>query len=126
MDYQVRTEPERIYMPGHETDAWAAFIRDLLKREYGGNQSARGRSLGIKQSTVNRWMHGPALPDVPSLVRLSELHGIPLLELLAIAFGINLGQLVAGPGPVTAAIYADAKLSPELRQHFLNQYELLL
>ncbi len=51
-----------------------------VKKEYTQEQAAE--ALAVSRQTVSNWENGKSLPDILSIIRMSELYGTSLDELL--------------------------------------------
>jgi len=60
-----------------------------LRKEQGMTQEQLGQKLGTTNKTISRWETGTYLPPADMLLRLSELYGITINEILS-------GQRLAG------------------------------
>lgn len=49
------------------------------------SRSALAKSLGVSRQTVHRWEEGKRRPDKRYVPTLSEMTGVPILELMGIA-----------------------------------------
>lgn len=61
-----------------------------LRRERRMSQEALADALGVSRQSVSKWENGASTPDLDKLVRLGEL------------FGLSLDELVKGQAPPTA------------------------
>ena len=72
-----------------------------LRRERRMSQEALADALGVSRQSVSKWENGASTPDLDKLVRLGEL------------FGLSLDELVKGQAPPTAeGTEAAAPLAP--------------
>lgn len=112
-------------------DRWAEYVGQLVASRFGGNQSSLAQALGVSGSTVTRWIDG-ATPTIGALRAMHEALEIPKVELLVAAGALDDGDditITSAPAivqDVVEAIRRDGRLLDEAKQHFLNQYELLL
>ena len=67
----------------------SAWLREMLK----GYRSTydMALALGIRESTLNRWMNGRRIPSVPSCIKLAEATDTPLDEVVRMA-GLGDGE----------------------------------
>lgn len=53
-----------------------------LRKHYGMTQSELGRKLNISHQAVSKWENGECLPDIEALLRLSQLFGTSIEQIL--------------------------------------------
>lgn len=113
----------RVRNSERDLSSWAAYVRTLLDAR-GERPADFARAVGINNSIVSRWMTSAAAPDLPTLRRIAEGTGVPLLELLVHAGHLAPAeaqittQLSAVPKPVTVeeAIEADEGIPEHHRE----------
>lgn len=82
------------------------------------SQSELARRMGTTPQTISAWLAGRQ-PDIPNLRKVAAYTGWSLPALIAIAFGIPMGEMTTGE--VEAAILADETLDEQARRHYLWQ-----
>lgn len=50
----------------------------LLRKQNGLSQEQLSDKLGIARQTVSKWETGQAVPELSTLIRLSELYGVTI------------------------------------------------
>ena len=60
------------------------FLKDLMRRRKQLPSHLAG-DLSVSHATVSRWLSGKDIPNVKSCQKLTELSGVPLQKILAVA-----------------------------------------
>lgn len=113
-------------------EGWARYVRQVVDRQYEGNQSALAEAIGVSPSTVTRWIDG-ATPTLAALHEIRDALGTPMVELLVAAGALKAPSDADGTvhedrvvvTSIAEAIRSADDLIDEAKQHLLNQYELL-
>lgn len=53
-----------------------------LRKEKGVSQETLAEHLGVARQTVSKWENGQALPEIDTLIRLSDLYGVSLDQMV--------------------------------------------
>lgn len=64
-------------------------IQKIITQSYKGNQSAFARNLNVSPQAVQKWVSGPNYPKLETLVKISEITGVPLERII---FGSQVGN----------------------------------
>ncbi len=93
---------------GHDANALreqvCAAVEYAAQRRCEGNGAALGRLLGVPKNTVWEWLAGTAIPQVRLLLRLAQVLGVSLRQLV-------LGPLPAGDAPASSDGWRKSVLS---------------
>lgn len=54
-----------------------------LRQKNGLSQNALADAVGLSRQAISRWETGAAVPSTENLIRLSQLYGVPLNELVS-------------------------------------------
>lgn len=76
------------------------WIQELASRH--GGEAEVARKLKVNPSTVNRWKNGGGI-DLPNLIKIAELSGLSLGDILMAFYGVSPEQLA----PTTPVLRAD-------------------
>ncbi len=60
------------------------FLKEMMRRRRRLPSQLAG-DLGVSHATVSRWLSGKDIPNVKSCQKLTELSGVPLQKVLAVA-----------------------------------------
>jgi transcriptional regulator with XRE-family HTH domain len=107
-----------------DPNTWAGVVADLIV-QFGGNQSALARRIGVSQQTVSAWLAGGVdAPSIQTVRAVYQISGDSMLRLISIAYGWPL-QEIAQRAVLDAAI-VDEALTTKNRKHIVYQYGVLL
>ena len=96
-------------MDRNNPEAWrAALAQNLSKYRKAANltQSELGEKLSYSDKSISKWERGEGVPDVSVLIRLSELYGVSLDELLGQAKQIEEAQEPKHKNPIVHHVAA--------------------
>jgi len=102
---------------------WAEFVTNLVNERFHGNQSALARAIGVRPQTVQRWVDGGGVEPV-HLRQFAAGVGLPLMQLMAIAWGIPADEISAGASGYVLE-HDHASLTDPERSHIKGQFRLL-
>lgn len=107
-----------------DPNTWAGVVADLIE-QFGGNQSALARRIGVSQQTVSAWLAGGVdAPSIQTVRAVFQISGDSMLRLISIAYGWPLEEIAQRAVP--DAIIVDQALTTKNRRHIVDQYGILL
>ena len=93
-----------------------------LRRERGLTQETLGEMLGVTNKTVSRWETGNYMPPVDMLLRLSELYGVSINELLSGRMLVETEFRSAAEENLTATLRESSFTVKERMDYFRNKW----
>ena len=103
---------------------FAIFLRGLIKRRK-TLPSRLAKQIGVNHTTFHRWLYSKDVPKIRTCVKLSEISGIPLEEILAAAGHINVSKRPPSEWPEIRE-YARLKYPDELDEDVILMLEKVI